>query len=57
MRLPQEDLCQALSISPGLKYESDGGPGIQDIMRVLQGSQEASNDRKKFIKSVFLFGC
>ncbi len=55
MRLPQEDLCQALSIPPGLKYESDGGPGMQDIMSILQGSQEASNDRKKFIKSVFLF--
>ena len=29
MRLPQEDLCQALGIPPGLKSESDGGPGIQ----------------------------
>jgi len=55
MRLPQEDLCQALSKPPGLKYESDGGPGIQDIMTILLGSQEAINDRKKFIKSVFLF--
>ena len=55
MRLPQEDLCQALSKPPGLKYESDGGPGIQEIMNVLLGSQEASNDRKKFMKSVFLF--
>src|SRR5438132_743838 len=55
MRLPQEDLCQALSKPSGLKYESDGGPGIQDIMKILLGSQEASNDRKKFIKSVFLF--
>lgn len=55
IRLPQEDLCQALSVSPGLKYESDGGPGIQEIMRVLQGSQEAPHDRKKFMKSVFLF--
>jgi serine/threonine-protein kinase HipA len=55
MRLPQEDLCQALGKPPGLKYESDGGPGIQDIMGVLLGSQDARNDRKKFIKSVFLF--
>ncbi|MCC2666790.1 MAG: HipA N-terminal domain protein [Gammaproteobacteria bacterium] len=55
MRLPQEDLCQALGKPPGLKYESDGGPGMQDIMNILIGSQEASNDRKKFMKSVFLF--
>lgn len=55
MRLPQEDLCQALAIPSGLKYESDGGPGIQDIMNILLGSQNASQDRKNFIKSVFLF--
>lgn len=55
MRLPQEDLCQALSKPPGLKYESDGGPGIQEIMNILLGSQDASTDRRKFIKSVFLF--
>jgi len=55
MRLPQEDLCQALGKSPGLKYESDGGPGMQDIMGILLGSQEADSDRKKFMKTVFLF--
>src|SRR5579883_2571879 len=26
MRLPQEDICQALGISPNLKYQADGGP-------------------------------
>ncbi len=55
MRLPQEDLCQALSIPSGLKHESDGGPGIQDVMNILVGSQKASEDRKQFMKSVFLF--
>ena len=55
MRLPQEDLCQALGKPSGLKYESDGGPGIQDIMTVLIGSQEANNDRRKFMKAVFLY--
>lgn len=55
MRLPQEDLCQALGKPSGWKYESDGGPGIQDIMNVLLGSKEAINDRKKFMKAVFLF--
>lgn len=56
IRLPQEDLCQSLGKSPGLKYESDGGPGIQDIMGVLLGSRAADSDRKKFMKTIFYFG-
>ncbi len=55
IRLPQEDFCQALSQPSALKYESDGGPGIKDIMQVLIGSQNATIDRKNFMKSVFLF--
>ncbi len=55
IRLPQEDLCQALGIDPGLKYEYDGGPSIQAIMNLLLGSQEALQDRKQFMKAVFLF--
>jgi len=55
MRLPQEDFCQAIGTSPALKYESDGGPGIKDIMSLLQGSSTADNDRYIFMKSVFLF--
>jgi serine/threonine-protein kinase HipA len=55
LRLPQEDLCQALGKPPELKYESDGGPDMQDIMTILLGSQEAAGDREKFMKSVFLF--
>lgn len=55
MRLPQEDMCQALGLSSTLKYESDGGPGISKIMNILLGSQESSQDRMKFMKAVFLF--
>lgn len=55
LRLPQEDLCQALSKPSGLKYESDGGPGIHDIMKILLGSQESEIDRTHFMKTVFLF--
>lgn len=55
IRLPQEDLCQALGKPAGLKYESDGGPSIQNIMAILQGSQQALIDRETFMKSVFLF--
>jgi serine/threonine-protein kinase HipA len=35
VRLPQEDLCQALGCPPSRKYEKDGGPGIADCMRLL----------------------
>jgi serine/threonine-protein kinase HipA len=55
IRLPQEDMCQALGKSSGLKYESDGGPGIIDVMKILQGAYHAQADRERFMKSVFLF--
>ncbi len=55
IRLPAEDMCQAHGISPGLKYEADGGPGIKDIMNLLLGSQNAEDERRHFMKSVFLF--
>lgn len=55
MRLPQEDFCQALGKPSALKYESDGGPGIRDIMNILLGSNETENDRYRFMKTIFLF--
>jgi len=55
MRLPQEDMCQALGFSPNIKYESDGGPGIQTIMRFLLQSRESKQDRELFFKSQVLF--
>lgn len=55
LRLPQDDFCQVLGVSPGIKYESDGGPGIKDIMDTLSGSIDAKTDRITFMKAVFLF--
>lgn len=55
MRLPQEDFCQALGIAPALKYQADGGPGIEDAMSLLLGSRLASQDREQFFKSQVLF--
>jgi len=55
MRLPQEDMCQALGTSPALKYESDGGPGMTDILELLRGSSRAGTDRRNFYKSQILF--
>ncbi|WP_038126311.1 type II toxin-antitoxin system HipA family toxin [Thiomicrorhabdus sp. Milos-T2] len=55
IRLPQEDMCQALGIAPALKYEADGGPGIKAIMDILRGSQKAQEDRAVFFKAQILF--
>lgn len=55
MRLPQEDMCQALGISPNLKYQADGGPGINAIMNLLLGSSNAREDRDTFFRSQVLF--
>jgi serine/threonine-protein kinase HipA len=55
MRLPQEDMCQALGYSPALKYESHGGPGIREIMKLLLGSRRATQDRETFFRSQILF--
>jgi serine/threonine-protein kinase HipA len=55
IRLPQEDMCQALGIFADLKYESDGGPGIAQIMQILKGAYDAKGDRLRFMKSTFLF--
>ncbi len=55
MRLPQEDTCQALGVSPNLKYQADGGPGIGNIMRLLRGSTDPIKDREMFFRSQVLF--
>lgn len=55
LRLPQEDFCQALGVAPALKYESHGGPGIADAMKLLLGSRVATQDREIFFKTQILF--
>jgi serine/threonine-protein kinase HipA len=55
MRLPQEDFCQARGLPPGLKYESDGGPGMQSICEILQGSVAAEQDLSDFMSAQILF--
>ena len=55
MRLPQEDFCQATATSPALKYENDGGPGIEKIMELLLGSATAAADRRDFMRTQLVF--
>ena len=55
LRLPQEDCCQALSISPVQKYQSDGGPGIVQILQLLRGSDDPLTDQRAFLKANIVF--
>lgn len=55
MRLPQEDICQALGVSSNLKYQADGGPGIAAIMNLLLGSANSTADRDLFFRTQVLF--
>lgn len=55
LRLPQEDMCQALGKPPEQKYECDGGPGMADILDLLRGSSMADQDRRAFYKIQLLF--
>lgn len=55
LRLPQEDCCQALSISPTRKYQAHGGPGIVQILQLLRGSDDALADQRAFLKANIIF--
>ncbi len=55
IRLPQEDMCQATGVPPEAKYEADGGPGIDRILHVLDGSMSRELDRRNFFKAQLLF--
>ena len=55
LRLPQEDCCQALSVPPTLKYDVDGGPGMADILDLLNGSDDPEADRRMFVKAQVVF--
>jgi serine/threonine-protein kinase HipA len=55
LRLPQEDCCQALSIPPSRKYETEGGPGIRNIEEFLKGSDSPDADQKTFFKAQIVF--
>ena len=55
LRLPQEDMCQASGTPALQKYQADGGPGIENVIDVLSGSERAALDRRNFYKAQMLF--
>ena len=49
LRIHQEDLCQALSVPPSLKYQNEGGPSVKDIANLLWDvSSEPGTDVRRF---------
>lgn len=55
LRLPQEDCCQALSVPPTRKYQSEGGPGLVQILDVLKGGDQPTVDRATVLKAQMFF--
>lgn len=50
-RIHQEDACQAMGYHPAKKYEAEGGPGITDIMKLLNSSSRPEVDRTTFMRA------
>jgi serine/threonine-protein kinase HipA len=61
LRRPQEDFCQALSIPPSRKYQNEHRPtnekqpSMVEVLNLLKGSDQPSEDQKKFLKAQILF--
>lgn len=58
-RLHQEDFCQLLNIPPKLKYQEDGGPGVEDCIRQMTAMRLPAIDRLRFVRLLlfnFLIG-
>ncbi len=55
LRLMQEDFAQATGTPWHRKYQSDGGPGILEMARILRGSVEAQRDLETIFRAQLLF--
>jgi serine/threonine-protein kinase HipA len=54
-RLVQEDFCQATGTSPLVKYENEGGPGLQQLFTLLKQSQQPETDMRTLMATQILF--
>ncbi|MCC6890178.1 MAG: type II toxin-antitoxin system HipA family toxin [Hyphomicrobiales bacterium] len=55
LRLPQEDCCQALSVPPTRKYQSDGGPNMMQLLGLLKGGDTPAEDQATLLKAQIFF--
>jgi len=55
VRLHQEDICQALGVSPTSKYQNEGGPSPEDVVELLRRhSSNPTEDIDTFIDALIL---
>jgi serine/threonine-protein kinase HipA len=54
-RLPQEDFCQATGKPSEAKYEKDDGPGMAQILRILNRGAAPQRDSNLFALSQLMF--
>ncbi len=52
VRAHQEDLCMALSVARGRKYEQDGGPGAAHIIDLLKGCGDPIGSVQRFVDAL-----
>lgn len=55
VRIPQEDFCQVLGRSSADKYEGQGGPGMDECLRVLKGGSHYEEDGRVFLLAQLAF--
>jgi serine/threonine-protein kinase HipA len=54
-RIHQEDMCQALGLMPGRKYQEEGGPGIAAIVSLIRRvSSDPETDVDRFLRANML---
>ncbi len=51
-RLHQEDFCQLAGVNPETKYESEGGPSIQDCFRLIRKMRLGAGEQLDFIRRI-----
>lgn len=49
-RLHQEDFCQATGTPPSRKYQADGGPGLLDVLAVLDAASTEPRDVAQLVR-------
>lgn len=52
-RIHQEDLCQALSVRPGNKYASEGGPSVREVAALLNKTDHPRQNKIAFTTQLF----
>lgn len=55
LRLPQEDFCQVEGLPSEKRYESQGGPGLKTLFKVLEGSTTPDEDALTLMTAQILF--